>query len=171
MQFKAGKTLARTTSLLVAPPGFRSKRRKSGANYKAGTLVFAGQSLDNLRTKRDESEEWWVATHQLGKPVLQCAVGSARYLGGAESLVDGLGRLDGGSVDAPVEEEHDEHGQEEGAERRVDDVAGIVGQLATPVGAVLAARQRRRAALGLTVVPADKRWEADQERQRPHHGQ
>jgi hypothetical protein len=35
-------------------------------------------------------------------------------------------------VDAPVEKEHDEHGQVEGADGRVEHVAGVVGELAHP---------------------------------------
>lgn len=53
-------------------------------------------------------------------------------LGGAEALIDGAGGSHGRLVDAPVEEEHDEHGYVEGAESRVHHVAGLVSQLAFP---------------------------------------
>lgn len=58
------------------------------------------------------------------------------YLGSAEALVDGLCGLDGGSVDAPVEEEHHKHGEEKGSQGGIDDVARVVGQLAGPMVAV-----------------------------------
>ena len=89
-------------------------------------------------------------------------------LSGAESLVDGFGGLYRSSIDAPVEEEHDEHGNEETAQGRVDDVARIVGQLAGPVLAVL---HGRRSVGDLTVVPAHQGREADEEAEEPDDGQ
>jgi hypothetical protein len=59
------------------------------------------------------------------------------YLGSAESLIDGFSCLNGRSINAPVEEEHDEHGNEETSEGRVNDVSRIVGQFARPIVAVL----------------------------------
>ena len=47
-----------------------------------------------------------------------------------EALVDGPRRLHGRSIDFPVEKQHHEHGYVERAERRVNDVAGVVGHLA-----------------------------------------
>lgn len=89
------------------------------------------------------------------------------YLGGAKSLVDGLGRLDSRPVNAPVKEEHDQHGQEETTERRVDDVARIVGQFTRPVVAVL----QRRVPIDLAVVPSDQRRETNDETEEPNDGQ
>lgn len=59
-----------------------------------------------------------------------------RALGSPEALVDGTSRLHGSAVDSPVEEQHDEHRQIEGTQRRVDDVSSVVRELADP-GAAL----------------------------------
>lgn len=47
-------------------------------------------------------------------------------LGGLEALIDGACGAHSSPVDAPVEEEHHEHGYVEGAEGRVEHVASIV---------------------------------------------
>lgn len=47
-----------------------------------------------------------------------------------KSLIDGARSSHGRSVNAPIEEQHHQHRQIEGAERRVNNVARIVGQLA-----------------------------------------
>lgn len=94
------------------------------------------------------------------------------YLGSAEALIDCLCGLDRGAVDAPIEEEHDEHGQKEAAQRRVDDVARVVGQLARPVAAMgQVGAVARLARVDLPVVPADQRREADDEAEEPHDGE
>lgn len=56
----------------------------------------------------------------------------ALTFGGPKSLIDGTCGPLGGPVDAPVEEQHHEHRDVEGPECRVDDVSGVVCQLAGP---------------------------------------
>lgn len=97
----------------------------------------------------------------------KCIAINVAYLGCAEALIDGLGGLDGGPINPPVEEEHDQHGDEETAQRRVDDVARVVGQLARPVVAVLLGWMP----VDFAVVPADQRWETNDETQEPDDGQ
>ena len=94
-----------------------------------------------------------------------------QYLGGSESLIDGFSGFDSGSVDAPVEEEHDEHRDEERTEGRVDDVTGVVGQFTRPVVAIVLASNGRLSFVDFAVIPSDQRRETDDERQRPHDGQ
>ena len=94
-----------------------------------------------------------------------------KYLGGSESLIDGFSGFDSGSVDAPVEEEHDEHRDEERTEGRVDDVTGVVGQFKRPVVAIVLASNGRLSFVDFAVIPSDQRRETDDERQRPHDGQ
>ena len=89
------------------------------------------------------------------------------YLGSAESLIDGFSCLNGRSINAPVEEEHDEHGNEETSEGRVNDVSRIVGQFARPIVAVLLWWM----SIDFAVVPADQRWETNDETQEPNDGQ
>ena len=43
--------------------------------------------------------------------LIESVADGSRALGGAEPLVDGPSGLHRGSVDAPVEEEHNKHGQ------------------------------------------------------------
>lgn len=101
-----------------------------------------------------------------------------------ESLVDGSRRVNGGFVDAPVEEQHDEHRYVERAERRVHDVPLVVGQLAyprarlwqrvllRPSGAVpvqlVSDQHRGRFGGYMGVTPADQWWQAYDEAQYPH---
>jgi len=101
-----------------------------------------------------------------------------------ESLVDGSRGVNGGFVDAPVEEEHDEHRYVERAQRRVHDVPLVVGQLAyprarlrqlvllRPAGAVpvqlVPDQHRGRFGGYVCVAPADQRRQADDEAQHPH---
>lgn len=115
----------------------------------------------------------------LVEPVAERAAAAHR----SEALVDGARRVHGRLVDAPVEEQHDEHRYVERAERRVHHVPLVVGQLAYP----RARRQRlvlRPARLvpvqlvpdqhggrlrrDVRVPPADQRWQAYHEAQHPH---
>lgn len=103
--------------------------------------------------------------------------------GGAEALVDGPGGLGRGAVDLPVEEEHHQHGDEEGAEGRVHHVPHVIRQLAREVtrplviqAATVAAAPHvghgrgRRDEVLVTIVPADEGREADDEGRDPHGG-
>lgn len=89
------------------------------------------------------------------------------YLCCTETLINGFGGFDSGPVNTPVEEEHDEHGDEETAQRRIDNVAWIVGQFAGPVVAVLL----RWMSVDFTIVPTDQRRETNKETQKPNDGQ
>ena len=106
----------------------------------------------------------WIKTKikKKKKKALQRVDGWIEYLGGAESLVDGLGGLDGGAVDAPVEEEHHQHRNEEATQGRINDVTGVIGQFAGPVVAVLLPG---RSVAHLAVVPSHQRRETDEKTQ------
>ena len=64
-------------------------------------------------------------------------------------------------VDLEVDDDHDDEGQVEGAEGRVDDVADLLTEHTQRLP------QRRR---GLGTLPADERREADDDGQQPHDG-
>jgi hypothetical protein len=64
--------------------------------------------------------------------LVEAVADGTRALGSTEALVDGASGPHGSAVDAPVEEEHHEHGQIEGAQRRVHHVSSVVRELTDP---------------------------------------
>lgn len=52
--------------------------------------------------------------------------------GRTEALVDGASREHSRSVDPPIEEKHHNHGYEKGAQRRINNISRVIGQLADP---------------------------------------
>lgn len=103
-----------------------------------------------------------------------------RTLCRAEALINSLCGGDGRVIDPPVEKQHDQHRYIERTKSAINDVAGIVGQLADPRtwfhgdedsgGVERSVLSKRHVVRGMRpfVFPADQGWEADDEAQDPH---
>lgn len=96
--------------------------------FGVGGTDSGGENI--RRRKKKEKQGKYIGRETFGLGEVSFCI--PLTFGGPKSLIDGTCGPLGGPINAPVEEQHHEHGDVEGPQGRVDDVSGVVCQLAGP---------------------------------------